>query len=212
MMERALEKRGGLAHTSETLPESIKNYLSPRGFTDRNEVEAMIARGATLVLSILMIMSSLGNATRHALNDDEHIKQYRLQETHENDDSFSVLAPLMCGPLGTDSKIVELICSQCRTVRKRSSILSMSAQRVVSSCGNIGATNVIQTGVLLFRLTLSWVTPHLQILTIGGDGKRSWKRRRMRADFMYKGAWDDFMELYKIEMRWWLCLRVGSKG
>ncbi|KAF6232354.1 hypothetical protein HO173_009459 [Letharia columbiana] len=64
MMERALEKRGGVAHTFETLPESIKNYLSRRGFTDRNEVEAMIAPGATLVLSILMIMSSLGNATR----------------------------------------------------------------------------------------------------------------------------------------------------
>ncbi|KAF6227449.1 hypothetical protein HO133_008893 [Letharia lupina] len=84
IIERALEKRGGVAHTFETLPESIKNYLSPRGFTDRNEVEAIIARGATLVLSILMIMSSLGNATKHALNDHEHIKQYRLQETYEN--------------------------------------------------------------------------------------------------------------------------------
>lgn len=118
-MERALEKRGGVAHTFETLPESIKNYPSRRGFTDRDEAEAMIAPGATLVLSILMIMSSLGNATGHALNDDGHIKQYRLQETYENYRSSSVLAPLMRGPLGTDSKIVELICSQCRTVRKK---------------------------------------------------------------------------------------------
>ena len=57
------------------LPEWIKNYLSRRGFTTMNEVEAMIALGATLVLSILMIMSSLSNAAKHALNNDNHIKQ-----------------------------------------------------------------------------------------------------------------------------------------
>lgn len=129
IMERALEKRGGVAHTYETLPESIKNYLSPKGFTNKNEVEAMIAPGATLVLFILMIMSSLGNATKHALNDDEYVKhalnddqyakQYRLQETYENYDSSSVLAPLMRGSPGTYPKIVDLICSQCRTVRKK---------------------------------------------------------------------------------------------
>ena len=89
--------------------------LSRRGLTNKNEVEAVIAPGATLVLSILTIMSSLGIATKYALDNDEYVKQYRLQEKFF--DSSSMLAPSMRGLLGTDTKIVDLISSRCRTVR-----------------------------------------------------------------------------------------------
>ena len=46
------------------------------GFTDKHAIEVLMASGATLVLSILVIMSSLGNACKDALNDDKDVKQY----------------------------------------------------------------------------------------------------------------------------------------
>lgn len=107
----------GVSHTFETLPESVKDYLLPRGFTNKNEVEASITPRATLVLSILLLMSNLGKAAKGALHDDGYVKQYRGRETCERYDSSSVLIPLERGALGTDLKIVDLICSQCRTVR-----------------------------------------------------------------------------------------------
>lgn len=48
---------------------------------------------------------------REYSNNDDYVKQYRLQKTYEKFDSSSVLAPLTRRPLGTNSKIVDLICS-----------------------------------------------------------------------------------------------------
>ena len=76
-----------------------------------------MAPGATLVLSILMIISISCNAAKYALNEDKYIKQYRRREIYENSVSSSVLTPLICKPFHTDLKIVDVICSQCRTVR-----------------------------------------------------------------------------------------------
>jgi len=67
ILERAIEKRGGTPHNYETLPEVIKMYLSKRGFSEKAEVEGLIAPGATLILFILLILQNLGQAAALAL-------------------------------------------------------------------------------------------------------------------------------------------------
>ena len=65
--------------------------LRANRFTDKYAIEVLMAFDATLVLSILVIMSSLGNACKDALNDDKDVKQYRPCETCENYDSCKLM-------------------------------------------------------------------------------------------------------------------------
>ena len=48
------------------MPEVIRTYLSKRGFSEKADVEGLIAPGATLVLLILMIMHNLSEESAMA--------------------------------------------------------------------------------------------------------------------------------------------------
>lgn len=71
----------------------------------------MVAPGAMLVLSTYSddYVKSRQRATKHALNDDQYITHYRLHGPFANDVWSPALAPLMRGPLGTDSNFVDTI-------------------------------------------------------------------------------------------------------
>ena len=66
IFERAMEKRGGIPHNFDTLPEVIKTYLSERGFKNEADGQALIAPGATFVLSILWVMKDLSTGAEVA--------------------------------------------------------------------------------------------------------------------------------------------------
>lgn len=66
IFERAMEKKGGIPHNFDTLPEVIKTYLSERGFKNEGDSQALIAPGATLVLSILWVMKDLSTGAEMA--------------------------------------------------------------------------------------------------------------------------------------------------
>lgn len=66
ILERAMEKKGGIPHNFDTLPEVIKTYLSERGFKNEADAQALIAPGATLVLSILWVMKDLSTGAEVA--------------------------------------------------------------------------------------------------------------------------------------------------
>lgn len=66
IFERAMEKKGGIPHNVDTLPEVIKTYLSERGFKNEADVQALIAPSATLELSILWVMKDLSTGSEVA--------------------------------------------------------------------------------------------------------------------------------------------------
>jgi len=66
ILERAMEKKGGIPHNFDTLPDVIKTYLSERGFKNEADAQALIAPGATLVLSILWVMKDLSTGAEVA--------------------------------------------------------------------------------------------------------------------------------------------------
>jgi len=77
ILERAMEKKGGIPHTFDTLPEVIKTYLSERGFKNEADAQALIAPGATLVLSILWVMKDLSTGQKWHLDPLEQGKPAR---------------------------------------------------------------------------------------------------------------------------------------
>jgi len=66
ILERAMEKKGGIPHNFDTLPEVIKTHFSERGFKNEADAQALIAPGATLVLSILWVMKDLSTGAEVA--------------------------------------------------------------------------------------------------------------------------------------------------
>jgi len=66
ILERAIERKGGIPHNFNTLPEVIKTYLWERGFKNEANAQALIAPGATLVLLILWVIKDLSTGAEVA--------------------------------------------------------------------------------------------------------------------------------------------------